>query len=174
MPAIIILAAGESSRLGKPKQNLVFENKTLLQRAVETAMRSKYRPVVIVLGAVDIPLPEIINEQIRIIYNEEWKEGIASSIRAGVQEIANTTADAVLIMLYNNTIGVPALFNQSLFGELLLLTGDEGARKIIKDYHGYTGIIQFEPGAVDIDTEADYRLLLDMKSGGMDLKKGSF
>jgi molybdenum cofactor cytidylyltransferase len=191
MTALIILAAGSSSRLGKPKQNLLFKDKTLLQQAIETALGSKCAPIIVVLGAnTQLVSPDVPQENITIVYNDDWNEGIASSIRSGVSEIENNKAiNNALIMLcdqpfvnslllndlitkqqetsksiiactYGDTVGVPALFNRSLFPELLSLKGDEGAKKIIKDHLEDIAKIPFDMGSIDIDTIEDYEQLL--------------
>jgi len=88
MTGIIILAAGSSSRLGQAKQNLVLKGKTLLQRAIETAVASVCEPVIVVLGAnVEIIEPTIKNYDINIIQNPGWSEGMSSSIRAGISAL---------------------------------------------------------------------------------------
>ena len=51
MTGLIILAAGESSRFGQPKQNLLFQNQTLLEKAIETGLASNCKPVIVILGA---------------------------------------------------------------------------------------------------------------------------
>jgi molybdenum cofactor cytidylyltransferase len=189
MTALIILAAGESNRLGRPKQNLLFKGQTLLQRAVETAKKTNCNPVITVLGAnADkiAPIPGTIT-----LFNKDWKEGMASSIRIAIQEIEgnNSVTDVIIILCdqpfvdaglinnilqkkmnsrsaivacsYNNTIGVPALFDRSLFAELLSLTGNEGAKKVIKNHPDHIEMIPFEPAGVDIDTNADYQALIN-------------
>jgi len=71
------------------------------------------------------------------------------------------TRSVVVACNYNNTIGVPALFDRALFAGLLLLVGNEGAKKVIKDHIGDVVMIPFEAGGVDIDTEEDYQRLID-------------
>ena len=192
MTGLIILAAGGSTRLGQPKQNLLFQNKTLLQRAIETGLNSKCRPVIIMLGAnVDVIVPIIHHKAINVIYNPDWQEGIASSIRIGISEIGNdNTINNVVIMLcdqpfvsselidnlflkqretnkaivacsYKETIGVPVLFNRSLFAELLLLKGHDGAKHILKDHPQDIEMIPFDMGDIDIDTMEDYERLIN-------------
>jgi molybdenum cofactor cytidylyltransferase len=181
MTALVILAAGASNRLGQPKQNLLFKNQTLLQRAVETGLASACRPVIVVLGANADVIEPINLVDAKVLYNYEWNEGMASSIRVAVNEIIkDTTVTNIIIMLcdqpfvtaalintmlqkqmetgkpiiacsYNNTMGVPALFNRPLFAELLLLKGD-----VIT--------VPFEPGSIDIDTLEDYKRLLKLSS----------
>jgi molybdenum cofactor cytidylyltransferase len=194
MTGLIILAAGESSRLGQPKQNLLFQNKTLLQHTIETGLHSKCRPVIVVLGAnVDIIAPHVPTEDVRVIYNKDWKGGIASSIRIAMEAIekynslsnvlimlcdqpfVNTnlinnmlqkrmdTQSAIVACSYNDTIGVPALFDKTLFPKLLFLTGNEGAKTIIKNYSGDIALIPFDLGGFDIDTNADYQQLINLK-----------
>jgi molybdenum cofactor cytidylyltransferase len=187
MTALIILAAGESSRLGQPKQNLVFKGKTLLQHAVDAGLESECATVIVVLGANSkhiMPIPETAT-----LYNKNWKEGMASSIKTVMLEIDNdVTFDQVIIMVcdqpfvsaallnamiakqaetnkpiiacsYKGTTGVPVLFNSSLFGELLLLKGKEGAKRILKDHAGDIAEIIFEKGGIDIDTPEDHKRL---------------
>ena len=114
---------------------------------------------------------------------------MASSIRSGINELKKRNdVDGVLIMLcdqpfvdaklikamqarqkqtgkaivacsYGNTIGVPALLNKSLFPELLLLKGNEGAKHIVKDRPQELSIIPFEKGMIDVDTPDDFTRL---------------
>jgi len=92
MPAVglIILAAGCSSRLGSPKQLLKFGEKTLLARTIEAGLSSNCRETVVVLGSNYELIRSSIEEQdIRIVKNDNWQEGIASSIRSGVNALEN-------------------------------------------------------------------------------------
>ena len=59
---------------------------------------------------------------------------------------------------YSNTKGVPALFTQEIFGEILKLKDDEGAKKIIQQYPGE--VVDFPEGAIDLDTPDDYKNFL--------------
>ena len=187
MTGLIILAAGESSRLGQPKQNLLYNGKTLLQHAIESGQGADCQTIVVVLGAnADniVSVPEVTT-----IYNKDWKEGMASSIRIGMLEISSkSTIDKVIIMMcdqpfvtstllndlinkqstsgksivastYNGTTGVPVLFDHSLFSELLSLRGKEGAKNILRNHVADIAEIPFEKGGIDIDTPEDYERL---------------
>lgn len=189
MAGIIILAAGESKRLGQPKQNLVFRGKTLLQRAIDTALDSACSPVIVVLGANKEQIRIQPHTKISILQNPDWPEGMASSIRLAIREMMKQGAESTIIMLcdqpfvdaellntmlqkhkdtgkpiiacvYKGSAGVPVLFNKSLFPDLLLLKGHEGARKILQDRADDIAQIPFENGGIDIDTMEDYEGLL--------------
>lgn len=188
MTALVILAAGKSSRLGQPKQNLMFQGQTLLQGALMTARQSNCEPVFVVLGANADHIE--LAPGTHILFNKDWSEGMASSIRMAINELEKFPAVAnVIIMLcdqpfvtaallnemigiqvktgkqivactYNGTIGVPALFDRALFTELLQVQGSEGAKKLFKAYPLQVGVVPFEQGSVDIDTPFDYEGLV--------------
>jgi len=77
--AIIILAAGSSSRLGVPKQLLQHNNESLLRHSVETALSAHPAEVLIVLGfEADRMEHEVDDLPVRVVLNTSWQEGIAS------------------------------------------------------------------------------------------------
>lgn len=85
---LVILAAGASSRLGEPKQQLYFQGKTLLQRAIQAAQESGCAPVAVVLGAnYEKLFPELENHPVVAVQNPEWQEGMAASIRSGLHAL---------------------------------------------------------------------------------------
>ena len=85
---VVILAAGASTRLGKPKQLLRYHGKSLLQNAIDAAVSSAANTVLIVLGAnADEITNEIDRSGISIIINTEWNEGMASSVTIGLNEL---------------------------------------------------------------------------------------
>jgi molybdenum cofactor cytidylyltransferase len=191
MTTLIILAAGASSRLGFPKQTLLYKGKTLLELAVEAGLKSKCDEVMVVLGAnAETIEPGIRNYSIKILPNPNWSDGMASSIAVAVNRLkTNMAVRGAIIMLcdqpfvnralldsllykqqqtgkrivacaYKDTVGVPALFSRSVFDKLLLLEGQEGAKKIITDHLEDIATISFEKGGIDIDTIADYEALI--------------
>jgi molybdenum cofactor cytidylyltransferase len=185
---IILLAAGGSARLGHPKQLLKFGDRTLLQYSIEAALASRAQTVVVVLGAnADQLQREINNEKVQVVVNKKWEEGMASSISCGVSAFDDLVEGIILMVCdqpyvtadllnelidthqksgkqivacsYGNTFGPPVFFHRSLFGELLQLKGDVGARNIVKQHSDLVETIPFPKGTVDIDTEADYQEL---------------
>ena len=191
---IILLAAGASSRLGSPKQSLVYGSQTLLEHSIGTALGSGAQKTVVVLGAGATTLqPAITSDKLSYIENSTWQEGMASSIRYGLEYITShfpaiqnvlfmacdqpyvsielldklvtlqkETGSPVVASQYSGTTGIPAIFNQLLFPELMQLKGDRGARKLIAAHHDKVLTVDFPKGAIDIDTGEDYRNLLKM------------
>jgi molybdenum cofactor cytidylyltransferase len=85
---IVILAAGGSRRMGQPKQLLPFRDRTLLRHAVETAVASMCRPILVVIGAhAELVSLELQSLPVLIAYNPEWATGIGSSLRVAIQTL---------------------------------------------------------------------------------------
>ncbi len=82
---IIILAAGESVRMGEPKQLLAYHGTTLLQHAIATALELDGTPVVVVLGAHAEKIRTQISEpRVTFAENPDWLEGMGASVRVGL------------------------------------------------------------------------------------------
>lgn len=99
---IVVLAAGASSRMHEPKQLLLFEGKTLLRRAVETAIETNCGAVVAVLGAnYEKTSAEIANLNANICYNADWQSGLSSSLKIGLAKLLEIrpNLDAFIVSL---------------------------------------------------------------------------
>lgn len=99
---IIILAAGESKRMGSPKQLLNIEGKSLIRRTAEVALATDCYPVVLVIGANKAQIaPEIIDLPLTVIDNPKWYEGMASSVKMGLVGLYMTykEVEAVIILV---------------------------------------------------------------------------
>jgi len=100
--AILILAAGSSSRMGEPKQLLAWKDTTLLENAIKNALASQCKVVSVVLGANAKAIRKQISEyQIEVIENTSWKSGLGTSIATGVDTLSDKTPDidGLLVML---------------------------------------------------------------------------
>jgi molybdenum cofactor cytidylyltransferase len=179
----VVLAAGGSSRLGRPKQLLVHEGRTLVRRAAEAAVAAGCEPVVVVLGAHgEAVAAELAGLPVRTVDNPEWQEGMGRSLRVGVKALPEV--EAVLVLLcdqlrvdsahlralvdtftrtrspivasgYDGARGVPALFSRSLRSELEALEADQGARKVIVREPSRVVEVPLPGGSEDVDTAAD-------------------
>ena len=101
--AVLILAAGESSRMGeRTKQILPWKNTTLLGNAIDQAHASIANATYVVLGAKEeVIMAEVNLESCTIIKNVNWPNGLGSSIASGISYVhsKNLDHDAFLIML---------------------------------------------------------------------------
>ncbi len=190
----IILAAGASRRMGSPKQLLEWRNRPLLEHAVVNARAILNERVIVVLGAHAESIQAAIDlGDVTSIVNSEWQEGMASSIRAGVQALPES-ASAVLILLgdqplinaahlqnllnswqsapsrivasqYHHSIGVPALLPAKFFGYLLGLSGDRGAKPLLMEFENSLLKIPLPEAELDIDSAGDFDHLTCHYSG---------
>jgi len=103
---IILLAAGGSSRMGQPKQLLPWGNQTLIEHQIQTIIKTG-SPVNVVLGSnANLVVPIIEKYGINIFINENWKNGMGSSIAHGIQQstIKFPGADGLLIALLDQPL----------------------------------------------------------------------
>jgi molybdenum cofactor cytidylyltransferase len=186
--AVLILAAGSSTRLGRPKQTLLYKGQTLVQKIVSTATELQSGPVLLVLkegGKMDV------QEDIIILENPNADSGMATSIHCGISylEANEPNIETVIITVcdqpfittellqemiikyqethlpiiacqYDAIIGTPVLFHKSMFKALLALNGDKGAKQLINQHAQQVGLINFPLGNIDVDTEEDYERLI--------------
>jgi CTP:molybdopterin cytidylyltransferase MocA len=169
----VILAAGASSRLGEPKQLVRLVGERLLERAVRVAAEAGCDPLVVVLGAEAEAIQAACSlGQARVIVNDAWAQGMASSIRCGVaavtqcnatilmtcdqpavtathlQRLMQTRGEEPVASSYAGRRGVPAYFPATYFTKLFNLEGDSGARVLLE-----TAVsIDLPGGELDIDT----------------------
>lgn len=188
--AILILAAGNSSRMGKTKQLLPYKNATLLEWAIEQAQKSVAKNVFCVLGAnKEVIEKQLTSNAIETIYNPNYKDGLSTSIVKGIEFLLNYNFDSVLIMLadqphvtseylnslieasknnpskliasnYQGSVGVPAIFPKNYFNDLLDLKGDKGAKNFLLQQNNNVIKVNSTQNLLDIDTSEDYQHLL--------------
>jgi molybdenum cofactor cytidylyltransferase len=100
----VILAAGGSTRLGQPKQLLRYRGETMLRRTANVALSAGCDPVIVVLGSeANSMRKELPDMSVGIVVNENWLEGMSSSIRSGILALdgmaSHGQTDAALLML---------------------------------------------------------------------------
>jgi len=134
---IVVLAAGMGSRLGCPKQLIAYNGKSLLRHVVETALQTILRPVIVVLGAhYKAVKKEIEGLNIVLIQNEEWEEGMASSLRCGLDAVQrmNPETDGIIFMVCDQ----PHV-NKSLLDSLLSAQHETGLPGVASNYNNILG-----------------------------------
>jgi molybdenum cofactor cytidylyltransferase len=180
----IVLAGGASTRFGSPKQLVRIAGRPLLHAAVTRAAEIAGNALVVVLGSGASELAPLLKHSTgAIVVNQEWREGLASSIRAGVAKLPGTCAGALLIQtdqpsvsvedlkrlagtwrrqplhiaaaLYDGAPGLPAIFPRTLFQELARLRGDAGVRALLRRHSERLVRVAMPSAAIDIDTPED-------------------
>jgi molybdenum cofactor cytidylyltransferase len=158
----VILAAGGSSRLGRPKQLLEWHGAPLVRHVAGRALAAGLSPVVVVSGAkADQVEAALQGLPVSFAYNPAWESGQASSVKVGVQALPAEIGAAVfllsdqpqvpsdllraLVLSHAGSLSAlvaprvhgrranPVLFDAALFPELLLLRGDTGGRSLFSD-----------------------------------------
>jgi molybdenum cofactor cytidylyltransferase len=204
----ILLAAGLSRRFGRPKQVVEWRGKPLIVHVAETALASQLREVVVVLGYAASEVrralaPLAQQERFRIVFNAEYEEGQASSIRRGLRAL-DPSADAAMFLtcdqpllipavldalieafvryrplicypVYEGGRGSPVIFAAELFPELMKLTGDVGGRVLIERYRArvHEQRIPSAQPLRDVDTPEDLRALEDEGERSPDPREAS-
>lgn len=186
--AVIVLAAGNSSRLGQAKQLLKKDSETLLNRTIAVAKGSGVGDVFIVLGAQSEVILPTLKKVDNVIVNQEWNKGLGNSIACGVSYIVEQNYHGVIILLvdqihltednivnliknkkqlkkgiivskYNKNQGPPCYFDKKYFLELISLEGNIGASTVIKRNKSDVAFVSFPLGYIDIDIPSDLDLL---------------
>lgn len=133
----MLLAAGSSSRLGKPKQLLFYKGISLLQHSFLAASGSVAKSLIIVTGAnAELIKKELTNPEVILAENKEWKKGMASSIRCGLKallQIAPST-DAVILMVCDQPY-----INSKLLNDLLATQVESGWPIVTSQYENTPG-----------------------------------
>jgi molybdenum cofactor cytidylyltransferase len=156
----IILSAGESKRMGTPKQLLPWGDTIVLQRIIDVTAASRLERVELILGsrAEEIASRITLPAKARLLINEAYREGMGSSVKCGVRN-APAEAEAYMLLLgdqpfieeavidrlidchhagsqgitipvYSGRRGHPVIFD-ARYREELLSIGDQGAREVV-------------------------------------------
>lgn len=123
--------------MGRPKQLLPYNGKSLLEHTVDIANETDANPVIVTLGANAALLEKEIDEKkVHIVENKEWKEGMASSIRCGLNTLLHIApfADAVILMVCDQPF-----VSASLLNELIATQKNTGKPIVISQYENTMG-----------------------------------
>ncbi len=186
--AVLILAAGGSTRLGRPKQLLPYGDGVLLDAALATARSSGFEQMVLAVGGSAGEVRMAVDTRgFAVVENPAFGEGCSSSIAAALPALypqiellvlllgdqPGVTGSAVRLLLegrgdhdiavcrYDDGIGHPFAFARSVFPQLAALHGDKGVWRLIEEHSSDVAEVPV-PGRIphDVDTEADYESVL--------------
>jgi molybdenum cofactor cytidylyltransferase len=190
--AVVILAAGGSSRLGQSKLLLTWHEQPLVRHITQTALASAMGEVIVVTGAADSDVRAALQDlPVNIVTNKDWQSGQSTSLRKGLQSIHADTGTVIflladqpyvsaeLIQALNNRHQItlapavaprvesrranPVLFDRVTFPDLLKLEGDTGGRAIL-DRHAIEYVDWPDTRILlDIDTPEDWQHLREIE-----------
>lgn len=185
----VVLAAGTSSRLGRPKQLLDLDGRPLLQHVIDAVAAASVAEIIVVLGyqaeriAAALELPP----NARIVVNDDYQSGLSSSLRAGLDAAGRcTTAAAILLgdqprlpsrlirraldafgagsapilrTVWQGTPGHPVIVDRSYWDLLRRSSGDRGARDFLSSLGHAESLEMGRPPVEDVDTWDEYTAL---------------
>lgn len=189
----IILAAGEASRFGSPKQLLKWRAEPFVRVVSQTALRAGLSPVVVVTGAHAEQVEAAVHDlNVRIVRNENWKTGQGSSIREGVRSLPDMCGGAIFLLADQPQVGTsilhalkekhaeglypiippmifdrranPVLFDRVTFPDLMDIEGDMGGRAVFHKHRVEYLPWHDENLLLDVDTPEQYQRLISNKN----------
>lgn len=194
----VILAAGKSTRMGSANKLLLkYKNHTIIEEVLAQLSNSRVENIVVVTGFENDRIEKLLGNgrinNIKIIYNSNFRQGRAESIKCTIEYLSDEV-DAALFMvadkpgvnssLINRAIdcyrekrpailyietpsgrGHPIIFSKTLFDELMSLQGDCVGNELIDSHKKNIVSLWDDTPQIDIDNDADYRLLLQNETG---------
>ncbi|MCG8440870.1 MAG: nucleotidyltransferase family protein [Caulobacterales bacterium] len=186
----VILAAGASHRLGRPKQLIAHRGRPLLLHAADAATTLAPGRTVIVVGAHALRMRALLTRhavKAAVVANPEWQTGMASSLRVGLRYLPKEAAAALLMLsdqprvdgrslnrlvkawirkpsapaaaFFAGRLNAPAILPRRFWGLVRGLTGDVGARAVLRETGAHTTPVQMPEAVLDIDTAEDLKRL---------------
>ena len=181
----IVLAAGQSTRMGRNKLLLPLGGTTVLRRAVGTALEAGLDPVFVVLGhESDRIRDELSGLSCRPIVNEDYLLGMNTSVRKGFRAVADDASAGIVLLgdmpfvvpsmiaeliarhregaslvvsTYDGVVAPPILYGRSLFAELRALTGDGCGKQVVKRHRAEAVEVAWSRSALsDLDVPDDF------------------
>jgi molybdenum cofactor cytidylyltransferase len=134
---IIILAAGSSSRLGRPKQLLPYRGTTMLSHVIAESLAASLEPVVVVTGAHHAKIHDSLEGQlVEVVFNPAWETGIASGIVTGLAKILSLQPHLQAVMV---AVCDQPYISSELFRLLPTKQSESGKGLIACAYSGIAG-----------------------------------
>lgn len=182
----VILSAGGSTRLGRPKQLLRRRGKTLLRNTVDIAQTVTPGRIVAVVGAHPFRMRSTLRNcglGIHTVTNTRWRDGMAGSLRHGLEALPPNARAALLLLTdqplvtandlerlvrawarrpqraaaaaYGGRLGIPAVLPRRLWRDAKRVSGDVGARDVLRRPGARITRVSLPAAGIDIDTQDD-------------------
>ncbi|MAV72820.1 MAG: hypothetical protein CBB81_00520 [Cellvibrionales bacterium TMED21] len=183
--AVLIMAAGESRRFGSCKLLANIDGKPMLQRSIELAQSTDASLIRVVTGRWHQEVKQAqtsgLIDDIDLIYNSDWQQGLGNSIATGISQVASLCDEALVLLAdqvrvsgedlkrltlrddknqlacasYSKTLGPPAIFPAQFFPELEKLSGDKGAKALLAELTATHCQIDIPSASLDVDVLSD-------------------
>jgi molybdenum cofactor cytidylyltransferase len=181
----VVLAAGLARRMGRDKLMLTLGEKAVIRHVVEQVLSASFFEAVVVVNPNnnDAIRKTLADLPVRIVRNERFEEGMASSIVTGIAVVDSASMGVMLVQgdqplvnaeilhslidawdgsrpefvaaSFDGVVTTPVLFGRALLPELKSLSGDVGARSVLKRHEGR--VMEFDGWrGSDVDTDEDY------------------
>ena len=184
MVAGLILAAGESSRMGRDKALLVFRGRTFLETIIALLREAGIDRIAVVLGHHAQEIRQATNlAEVEVVINSEYRRGQTSSLQAGLRALNQPNLEALVLCLVDHPAatsatvrklvesfrmsgapvvitthqgqrGHPVLISRTLFEELLSLGPEQGANLVVRNYRDRTSFVEVDDPGVLLDVDA--------------------
>lgn len=179
----IVLAAGESSRMGDDKALLIYRGRTFLENIISALREAEVGRVVVVLGHhAELVQQRIDLSSVEVVVNREYRRGQTSSLQAGLRALAENEPHGVILCLVDHPVvsadtlkqlihnfmisgrpvvipqingkhGHPVLLGRELFSGILGLGPDEGADTVIHQYRDRTAFVEVTDAGILLDVD---------------------
>lgn len=183
MIVAVVLAAGESRRMGRPKALLPVEGTTFIERIVATLARTKVDAILVVLGHDAAEMAgRIAHLPVEIVVNPDYRLGQLSSLQAAIRALGGRDVEGILVHLVDHPFidralvdhmidefhrsgklivvplcgdrrGHPVMFSQQLFGEFLAAPVEQGAKPVVHAHRQDSLEIRTDESGVLIDID---------------------
>lgn len=182
----VVLAAGGSRRLGRPKQLLTRDGESLVARTARHVLTTSPARTIVVVGAhADAVMAALATCAIEFAFNPDWETGLASSLRIAAAALSDRDRPVLVTVVdqpalearqlcalldahdgsrdtvtaYGDVLGVPAVLTAATFRRAIALRGDEGFRRLWRD--GSPHAVRADELAADIDDRDDVRRAIE-------------
>ena len=184
MICAIVLAAGKSERMGRPKALLPLQGKTFLENILSAIFRSPVEETRVVVGHHRNEIEPHVTPPARLVFNPNYEQGMITSLQAGIRSLPPHTSGALLFLVdhplvdfetiellvtkigpdrivlptFQGRRGHPVLFGSAILQEILGLSSSQGANIVVhKDPDRIVEVSVNSPGIlVDVDTPEDF------------------
>lgn len=182
MISAVVLAAGLSTRMGRPKMVLLVEGKPMLQKVLDALRGARVDETVVVLGPEASKIRSQVRfERERVVVNSRYAQGMSTSLRLGLATVSPEAEAALVVMgdqpflssstidmviegfregaapivvpVYRGVRGNPVLFAKSVFPEAMRVRGDVGARSVVRSYGSRVAEVPVEDEGVLSDLD---------------------